>query len=165
MLLKEPPVTVGTVPPWKQAGPRRALCDQLERFYKSVYAATLRDGDAEAADLTQPFGHRQPGAPGRRTEPRHQAVILRALSAHAETFPLHVRTYALPALTLIHHERRAAIEVCYLQGVPVGEYARVARVRGVANSSVQAWLDKGVWDVVCLIFDAHGHGIVPMELR
>lgn len=165
MLLREPPVTEPRVPPWRQAGPRRALCDQHERFYKSVYASQLRDGDAEAADLTQPFGVRQPGAPGKRTEPRHQAVILRALSAHAETFPLHIRTYAIPALALIHHERRAAIEVCYLQGVPVPHYAQVARVNGVSNSTVQSWLDKGVWDVVTLLFDSHGHPLVPQELR
>lgn len=165
MLAERPPVIEPRIPPWKAPGPRRVLCDLLEAFYASVLAARLREGAAEDADLHQAFGPRQPGAPGTRTTARFEAVIAQALQTDARNFPLHMRQYALPALELIHHDQRRAITNCYLEGMPVQVFAQIARNRGVNARSVQSWLEQGKWNVISLLYDAHGHPVVPKELR
>src|SRR5215211_196577 len=108
---------LATVPPPARPGlaPRRApdllrqQMHDLDIFLRSRAARTALEDAVSASYGGWRLGETR--TPGVRTEARHAPVVEAGVDAEATAWPLHLRLYAVPALTLLPLDRAAALRL------------------------------------------------------
>lgn len=154
------PALPGRIPPeWERR------MDVLEAFFK----AQGQDAALHETAVGRSYGgpHIQVGHNGgmRRSEARHAESIHQIVDAVQAKFPLHVRTYALPALALLPVDHQMAVRLCYMQGY---KYADVGRALRPANPyhprTIANWLTESLWQLAHKLWSPSGEIQIPPEL-
>ena len=180
MQLTEPP-QAARIPAWRRPGPRQWQRDVLEAYYKSQCA---RDdlGDLLERAVSVSYGgphiqvRRAAQGGDLRTEAKHATLLNGTVDSVAKlraNYPAHVVQYAVPLVQRAITQGVAglpvkwalALKACYIDGVPVQEYAALTAAAGHRAATVQDWLGQGLHAVACLLWDSDSHVRISPELE